>query len=464
MSTTGPRITIIGGGSYQWAPKLVIDLANTPSLEASEIVLCDIDPAPLPRMVELVEHIAASRGIPMTVRATTDQRDALAGADFVVVNISTGGFASMRHDIEIPERYGIRQPVGDSVGPGGVNRALRNIPVLVGIAHDMADVCPDAWLCNLTNPMTTLCRAVTRETDVRTVGLCHEVTGTRFALSQLLDTRFVDLDLDVTGVNHFPVITAIRTADGGDGLTRLRALVDDPDALAETVFLDLPEGVDLGEFTEVVTGPEWTKGALLGQHQLKTELLRRFGVLPAAGDRHLAEFLPGFVTEDSGWGERWGVKLTTIADRERGQAAHVDAFEALLAADEIPRHPSGEMLAPLIDSMLRDVPRSLPLNVPNAGQCPDLPADAVVESMCTVDASGIQGGEPVVAPPGLAEHLRRVAAAQELTVEAAVRGDREAAVEAMLADPLAGRGDYGRTVEMTDALLTATAPWLPQFA
>ena len=458
-----PRITIIGGGSYQWAPKLVIDVANTPSLEAAEVVLCDIDPAPLPRMVELVEHIVALRGIPMSVRAITDQREALAGAEYVVVNISTGGFASMRHDIEIPERYGLRQPVGDSVGPGGIVRALRNIPVLVGIARDMADLCPDAWLCNLTNPMTTLCRAVTRETEIKTVGLCHEVTGTRFALSQLLETRFADLDLEVTGVNHFPVITGIGMPEGDDGLAVLRGLIDDDERLQETVFLDLPEGMDLGEFTEVVTGPEWTKAALLDQHQLKLELFRRFGVLPAAGDRHLAEFLPGCVTEESGWGARWGVKLTSIADRERGQAAHVADFEALLASDHISRAPSGEMLAPLIDSMLRDVPRHLPLNIPNAGQCPDLPVDAVVESMCVVDGAGVRGGEPVVAPAGLAEQLRRVAAAQELTVEAAVSGDRERVLEAMLADPLAGRGDFCELVEMTDELLEATSPWLPQF-
>ena len=455
-----PKITIIGGGSYQWAPKLVIDLANMPSLEAAEIVLCDIDPAPLPRMVQLVEHIAASRGIPMSVRATTNRREALPGSDYVVVNISTGGFASMRHDIEIPERYGLRQPVGDSVGPGGINRALRNIPVLIDIARDMADLCPDAWLCNITNPMTTLCRAVTRETDVKTVGLCHEVTGTRFALSLLLGARFADLNLDVVGVNHFPVITRLDVA-GADGFAMLRDLLADEKLVQEPVSLDVPEGSDV---SDLIGGPEWTKAALLEQHQLKLELFRRFGVLPAAGDRHLSEFMPGFITEQSGWGARWGVKLTSIADRELGQAAHMADFEALLASDEISHAPSGEMLAPLIDSILRDVPRHLPLNIPNTGQCPDLPLDAVVESMCTVDGDGIRGGDPVVAPAGLTEQIRRVVAAQELTVAAAVSGDRELVLEAMLADPLAGRGDFGQLVEMTDELVDATRAWLPQFA
>src|SRR5690349_18565567 len=184
MTTATPRIVIVGGGSYQWVPKLVVDIVNTPSLRDAEIVLQDIDAAPLEPMVEFVDHIASLDQIAMSVRSTTDLRDALEGADYVVVSISTGGFESMRHDLEIPERYGIKQSVGDSVGPGGISRALRNIPVLVGVARDMETICPDAWLLNITNPMTTLCRAVTRETTIKTIGLCHEVTNCRYELSQ----------------------------------------------------------------------------------------------------------------------------------------------------------------------------------------------------------------------------------------------------------------------------------------
>ena len=114
----------------------------------------------------------------------------------------------------MPERHGIKQSVGDTVGPGGISRALRNIPVMVGIARDMEEVCPDAWLLNITNPMTTLCRAVTRETEIATVGLCHEVTMAQFTLSQLLDADFRAFDLTVTGVNHLPVVTAMKV--GGD--------------------------------------------------------------------------------------------------------------------------------------------------------------------------------------------------------------------------------------------------------
>ena len=236
-----PRIVIIGGGSYQWVPKLLIDLANTPSLQDAEIVLEDVNPEPLPLMSRWVERIASLRDIGLSVTSTTDQRPALEGADFVVVSISTGGFTSMRHDLEIPERYGIRQSVGDTVGPGGISRTLRNVPVLVGIARDMQEICPDAWLLNLTNPMTALCRAITRETPIKTIGLCHELTMTRFTLSLLLDADFRSINLEVTGVNHLPVITAFDI-EGRDGFDALRDLVADP-ARRRTARVRPPRGL-----------------------------------------------------------------------------------------------------------------------------------------------------------------------------------------------------------------------------
>jgi alpha-galactosidase/6-phospho-beta-glucosidase family protein len=455
-----PRIVIIGGGSYQWVPKLLIDVANTASLHDAEIVLEDIDPAPLPLMQAWVERIAELRGIGISVTATTDQRRALEGADYVVVSISTGGFTSMRHDIEIPERYGIRQSVGDSVGPGGIIRAQRNIPVLVGIARDMEEICPDAWLLNLTNPMTALCRAVTRETPIKTIGLCHEITMARFTLSLLLDVDFRSMSMEVSGVNHLPVITSLDLG-GRDGFVALRELLAEPARAAEPLAFDLPE--DFG-VPEAGPGGQWTRGDLLAKNRLKLELFARFGVLPGAGDRHLAEFFPGFLTADADWGKRWGVQLTTIEHREQSLAGHVADLEALIAAAEIPAMPSGELVAPLIDSILRDHARSYPLNLPNTGQCPDLPRDVVVESICTADASGVHGRDRAVCPPGLAEHLRRVSAAQELSVEAALTGSREKVFEAMLADPLAGRIDWDQLQAMTDEMLDATAAWLPQFA
>jgi alpha-galactosidase len=454
-----PRMAIVGGGSYQWVPKLLVDIANTPSLHSAEIVIEDIDPEPVPRMVELVDHIAQVRRIPLQATGTTDQRAALEGADFVVVSISTGGFESMRQDLEIPERYGIRQAVGDTVGPGGISRAVRNIPVLLGIARDMEELCPDAWMLNLTNPMSALCRAVTRETTVRTVGLCHEVTITHFLLSLLLDASFLELDLVVSGVNHLPVITEARVG-GADKLGELADLLENRDRRgSEPLAMDIPE--ELG-IERVSQGDRWTKADLLAHFPVKLELFRLTGGLPAAGDRHLVEFFPGFLTEESGWGKRWGVHLTTIEDREASQRSYVRDFEELLGSPEVSEWPSGELVAPVVDSLLTGTPRSLPLNLPNQGQCPDLPPEAVVESICVADADGVRGRDRAAVPGVLAEQLRRVVASQELAVEAGVSGSRDKMLEAMLTDPLAGRIDFDRVREMTDELLAATRSWIPQ--
>jgi alpha-galactosidase len=454
-----PRLVIIGGGSYQWVPKLLIDIVNTPSLAATELVLQDIDPVPLEPMAGFVRHIAGLKGVPLTVSTTTDQRAALAGADYVVVTISTGGFESMRWDLEIPERHGIKQSVGDTVGPGGIMRALRNIPVLVGIARDMESVCPDAWMLNITNPMTTLCRAITRETAVKTVGLCHEVTMAQFTLSQLFGADFRSFDFDVVGVNHLPLITRMDV-DGEDGLARLRAMLDDAERVGDEP-VRLPEGLG-HEATSF--GGEFPKRYLLQANQVKFALFERFGVLPAAGDRHLVEFFPGFLTEESGWGKRWGVDLTSIADREKWVDYYQGEFAELLDASEVPLLPSGEMVAPMIDSFLRDKPRHFPLNLPNHGQCPDLPDDVVVESMCTADGDGLHVRNEAHAPNLLTEWLRRITASQETTVDAALSGDRDKVIEAMLLDPLAGRSDFDQLEQMTDEMLAATSQWLPQFA
>jgi alpha-galactosidase len=454
-----PRIVIIGGASLQWVPKLFLDIVNTASLAECELVLQDINPDPLPAMADYVRHVNELKGTGITVSTTTDRREALPGADYVVVCISTGAFDSMRHDLEIPARHGIKQTVGDTVGPGGIMRALRNIPVLVAIARDMEELCPTAWMFNITNPMTTLCRAVTRETSVKTVGLCHEVTGAQFTLSQILDVDFRSFDFEVVGVNHLPIITKLFV-DGEDAMDRLRERLADPEKLAdEPIYLSDEIRRELGD-----VAAEFTKRDLVTSNRVKFALFDRFGVLPGAGDRHLVEFFPGFLTEESGWGERWNVKLTSIADREVWVDRYKAEFAKLSQITEVPNMPSGEMVAPMIDSFLRDKPRNFPLNLPNSGQCPDLPTDAVVESMVTARGDGLAGRDHGRAPAALTECLRRVVASQEMTVDAAISGDRDTAVDAMLLDPLAGRIDFDQVARMTDEMLAATARWLPQFS
>jgi alpha-galactosidase len=446
------QVTIIGGGSYQWTPKLVIDLLRVPALAGVHLVLEDIDPVSLEKLGAYARMASDQIGAGATVTTTTDQRTAVSGADFVVVTISTGGFEAMAVDLDVPARHGILQSVGDSVGPGGINRSLRNVPVLVGIARDMEEGCPDAWLLNLTNPMSCLTRAVCKETTIKTVGLCHEVSNFCMDLAIALGKPHTAVQPVVAGVNHFPVVCGLDV-DGTDGLALLREMVDELggiDAITPNPARPEPRPFSVLDFVT--------------RHALKLTLLDRYGALPAAGDRHVAEFVPSVLTEAAKWGAAWGIELTSIERRQEHQDSYIDEVDQALAGEaSLPLWDSGEMVAPVIDSLVTGTPRELPLNVPNARQCPDLNEGAVVEAMCIVDGDGIRGRDEARAPAPLAELLRRHVAVQELTVSAAMSGDRAEARAAFALDPLAGRGDLLDTEAMVDEMLAGTARWLPQF-
>jgi alpha-galactosidase len=451
------RLVIVGGGSSHWTPRLLVDLLNTPSLADSEVVLMDTAAASLPPVVALAEHLTARRPSGLSVTATTDLDAALDGAQFVVTGLSVGGLDAMRHDLEIPARYGLRQPVGDSVGPGGIFRALRSVPVMVGIARAMARRCPDALLVNVSNPLTALCRAVTKETPVRTVGLCNELVGMTWALSLLFDVGMHEIDPVVGGVNHLPLVTALRIG-GADGFEMLRALLEVPaETLTDPIWMEPPAG---SHWRKVSAGDKWTKGDVLANNRLKLELFRRFGVLPGSADTHVAEFFPWFVTEASGFGADWSVHIYGIDGHGADKEADREELAFLASAEEVPVLPSGELVAPLIDAVVTGAPRHLPVNVPNVGQVAGLAHGPVVECMGVADSSGVSPRDRVEVGSILGECLRRVVHSQELTVAAALSGDRTLLLEAMLSDATVGALPYEHVTAMTDELLEAAAPWL----
>ncbi len=453
MAAVGTQVTIVGGGSYQWAPELMADLFGTPSLAGMHVVLQDIDPAPLPKMEQLAHKLSDALEAKATVATSTHLGDALDGADFVIVCISTGGFRSMAVDLDVPAAHGITQTVGDTVGPGGINRALRNVPVLVGIGRAMEEHCPDAWLFNITNPMTCLTRAVCRETGIKTVGLCHEVGNFCMDLAIACGRPFEAVSASVTGVNHFPVLTSLEV-DGRDGFDVLRDLVEEVGGLGS-----------LGPEPGRREAEKFSKRDFAERHLFKLTLLDRWGTFPAAGDRHIAEFVSFALTPQSEWGARYNIELSPISKREQHQAEYVADVDSWLAgAKDLQTWQSGELPSPMIEAMLTGEPFEAPVNIPNAGQAPGLPRDAVLESMCVIDADGIRGRDVAVLPPPYDEIVRRHVATQELTVEAALTGDRRLAAEAFALDPLAGRGDLRDTEAMVDDLLAGTAEWLPQFA
>jgi alpha-galactosidase/6-phospho-beta-glucosidase family protein len=453
VAAVGTQVTIVGGGSYQWAPELMADLFGTPALAGMHLVLEDIDPAPLPKMEALAHKLNEAMAVKATVATTTDLHAALDGADFVIVCISTGGFRSMAVDLDVPARHGITQTVGDTVGPGGINRSLRNVPVLVGIGKAMEERCPDAWLFNITNPMTCLTRAVCRETSIKTVGLCHEVGNFCMDLAIALGRPAEAVRASVTGINHFPVLTSLEV-DGADGFDVLRKLVDEVGGLESLrPYEGRPEA-------EPFSTLDFAR-----RHVFKLTLLDRWGTFPAAGDRHIAEFVPFALTAESQWGAAYNIGLSPISRREQHQAEYVADVDAWLAGTkDLQTWQSGELPSPMIEAMLTGEPFEAPVNIPNAGQAPDLPPDAVLESICVIDGDGIRGRDTSVLPHPYDEIVRRHVATQELTVEAALRGDRRLASEAFALDPLAGRGDLHAMEAMVDGLLAGTAAWLPQFA
>jgi alpha-galactosidase len=428
------KIAFIGGGSLQWTPGLVNDMALTRSLDGAELVLCDINFEALKLMTPLCKGIVAHQGSRMQVRATLDRRDALLDADFVVLCVSVGGLEAMRQDLEIPLKYGIHQSVGDTVGPGGLARALRHIPFAVQVAREMGELCPEAWLLNLTNPMTTICRAVSKATGIRTLGLCHEVGGVRHGLTGLFGVSSQDVLMEVAGINHLPVILSCRV-NGEDGFELLRSWLNDHDPFEYVE--DAPLTSPFQVFRDYLAVKLW--------------LFSQTGVLYGAGDRHVAEFFPGFLNEANQFGRRFGVQLTTVDHRlemARQRRADLESFVP-------PQSPSDEQLAPLMGALVGGAPGQFVVNLPNRGQVDNLPRQAVVECLAYADRSGVWPISVGELPPAVhavvAPHVDR----QELIVEAALTGRHELARAALATDPLVD--DPLLVAPLFDELMTALA-------
>ncbi len=257
----------------------------------------------------------------------------------------------------------------------------------------------------------------------------------------------------MTGVNHFPVLTSLEV-DGEDGFDVLRELVDEVGGLAS-----------LAPYEGRPEAEKFSKLDFAQRHLFKLTLLDRWGTFPAAGDRHLAEFVPFALTAESDWGATYNIELSPISRREKHQAEYVADVDAWLAGTkDLQTWQSGELPSPMIEAMLTGEPFEAPVNIPNAGQGVGLPPDVVLESICVIDADGIRGRDRAALPSPYDEIVRRHVATQELTVEAALRGDRALAAEAFALDPLAGRGDLRAMEAMVDELLAGTAEWLPHFA
>lgn len=439
----GPKVVIVGGGSYQWGPKLVLDAAMSEDLGGGSLVLHDTDSVALDDVFRWGERAVGLAGSGLKLEKTQRLDEAFEGADFIVLSISTGGLDAMARDLEIPEGYGVVQTVGDTVGPGGIFRALRNIPVVVGIAREMERVCPDAVLLNLTNPLTALTRAVTKTTSIRTIGLCHELFGTLEVLAEEFGVPEDRLDVEVAGVNHFIWITRIA-AGGRDVTDETRRRVAEGrvrDAVLEKVGNDTDPFVNTWGF--------------------RTEMCRLYGHLPAAGDRHLCEFLPGYL-EDESERERLDLRRTTIEDRREKLARDRDLVRRQAdGREEFEVRRSREEISDVIGA-IHAGRRSINIaNIPNEGQVYNLPRGAVVETYAAIDGLGARGVSFGGLPSPIENLVRPHAINQETVVEAGLKGDKELAFRAFVADPLVSHRPGAR--RMFEEMFEAHGHLLPQF-
>jgi alpha-galactosidase len=444
------KITFIGAGSIVFAKNILIDILSVPELRETKVSLMDIDPKRLEMIEKLANRIVEENNFPTEIEATTDRRKALKDADYVISMIQVGGLDAYEKDIEIPRKYGVNQAVGDTLGPGGVFRGLRTIPVYLEIAKDMEELCPDALFLNYVNPMAINCWAINEATNIKNVGLCHSVQGTAAEICEYIDVPYEEVNYVSAGINHMAWYLKFEK-DGKDLYPEIKAKYDDPDTYKHDVT--------------------------------KFEFLKHFGYFVTESTIHMSEYVPYFRKNEE-WistihrmqreqpEDSYGGGIGWTTEDESGVYLHVckvnketywEDMEELINSDiEIKR--SNEYGSHIIEAMETGREKVIHGNVKNEGHITNLPDGSVVEVPCLVNKNGIQPTYIGDLPTQLAALNRTNVNVQELAVEGALTGDKEKIYQAVMMDPLtASVLDMDQIRAMVDEMFEAEKEWLPNF-
>ena len=452
------QIAYIGGGSRGWAWTFMTDLALDDEISGT-IRLYDID-AEAARANEVIGNRLSARpdvAGKWKYETVYSLQEALTGADFAVISILPGTFDEMESDVHTPEKYGIWQPVGDTAGPGGMVRAIRTIPMFVEIAEAVKAYASDIWVINYTNPMSLCVKTLyTVYPQIKAFGCCHEVFGTQKVLAQICrESLGIEEEIDrseihtnVTGINHFTWFTEANYK-GFDLFPIYREYVDS----------HYESGLSINE-------DNWMNSCFSCAHRVKFDLFRRYGAIAAAGDRHLAEFMPGnSYLRDPETVASWKFTLTPVDWRRKDLQERLARSKRLLSGkEEIKLEPTGEEGIRLIKAICGLGRIISNVNIPNtAGQIPNLPAGAVVETNAVFDRDSIR---PVAAGPLSPELLSLImphVINHELTMKAALEHKKAPLLEAFLNDPqLRGRITKEQTEELLDEMIRSTLKYLPK--
>lgn len=430
-----PNICFLGAGSGFTGP-LSTDVMQVPEIGGGEFRLVDVDSARLELSLGVVQRIAERLGSGRwTVSATTERRAALRGSDYVINCIEVSGVETVRLDYEIPQKYGVSQCIGDTIGPGGLMKALRTMPAWLAVLRDCEELCPDAWVLNYTNPMSILCLAAQRTSGMTVVGLCHSVQGSSRQLAAYTGVPYDELEWRCGGINHMAWFTTLRH--------RGQELYP---GLCQAVLKSM---------------------ALWERDPVRFDILLHFGAFVTESSGHFSEYVPyyrkrpdliekycraGYLGQAGFYAYQWPTwRANADATRQRIMAGR----------EALPTQRSLEYASYIIAARETDVPFVFHGNVANRGLIHNLPAEGCVEVACVANRAGIRPQPFGPLPPQLAALCRGNMAMFELAATAAVERRREAAVHALLLDPLTAAVCAPAEIrQMADELLAAEREWI----
>jgi alpha-galactosidase len=432
-----PKVTIIGAGSTVFTTELVSDILSTTVLQAGTFALVDIDPIRLELAHQMAEYLVGLSGRRWQVESSVERRDVLEGSDFVINTIEVAGLPNVRHDYEIPLKYGVDQCIGDTIGPGGLFKALRTLPAWVEILRDITRLAPRSLVMNYTNPMSLTVLAGVRASSLPIVGLCHSIQHTSHELAGYLGLPYEQVHWRAAGINHLAWFVELsRNGEDLYPLLRQRARLSE---IYEQDPVRLEMMLELGAFPTESSGhvSEYTS-----YFRKRPDLVRRY-------------MRSGYRGESGFYANNWPDWRAAGDQRLRHILAGQQAFQ-------LERGP--EFASYIMEAMQTNQPAVIYGNVLNTGLIDNLPQDGVVEVACLVDGNGIQPTHFGSLPAHLALLDQQHMAFHDLVVTAVLEQEREAAVHALMVDPLtAAVCSLAEIRQMFDEMVAAEKDYLPEF-
>jgi alpha-galactosidase len=445
------KIVLVGAGSAQFGYGTLGEIFSSEVLRDGEVALLDINPDSLMTVADTARRFVEQHDLPTRISATTDRREALRGADFVIISIEVGDrFELWDQDRTIPQQYGVKQVYGENGGPGGLFHSLRIIPPILEICEDVQQICPEAYVFNYSNPMSRICTTVHRVyPELRFVGLCHEVASLLRYLPSLLDTPWEKLETRAGGLNHYSCLLEARYPDGRDAYPDIRQKAPEffrklpgaSDFLSryrETGSLVETEGVTEMDQSVARSAREWVERGLF------LFVLENFGLLPITTDSHFGEY------------PAWAFDVVD----HKGILDFYSYYRICMGSVK-PKIEFGtrERVVPIMDAIASGEPLSeAAVNIPNDGLIADLPAELAVEVPALIDGDGVKGESPGVMPAGFLGLLQNQIGIHMMTAEAVVTRSKTAAVQALLVDPVMTRAACAR--EIVETMVGLQKPFL----